>query len=129
MPRPCGVSPCVWLLLLVTKNSQVRPVVQAPARSLKKPSRPLFPQARFPQKLHSTLPPTPRQRTHHTHNMNSYPFHTVTANDAAFWSRGETQGQEQTTIWSETARCVQPMLEFNSALGGPTTVSNVSSRV
>jgi hypothetical protein len=56
------------------------------------------------------------------------PLHT-TANGIAFWSRGETTEEDPTALWSGTAGYGQPTLGFNSALGGPITVSNVSSRV
>jgi hypothetical protein len=72
----------------------------------------------FSSKLYSTPPVTPQQRTRQTHNMN--PFHTVAANDVAFWSRGGIQEEDQMVIWSGTAGCAH-VLEFNSTLGGPIT--------
>ncbi|KAI0289848.1 hypothetical protein BC826DRAFT_1029876, partial [Russula brevipes] len=55
----------------------------------------------------------------------------TTANGVDFWSRGETTEEDLTALcqWSGTAGYGQPTLGFNSALGGPITVSNVSSWV
>jgi hypothetical protein len=54
------------------------------------------------------------------------PFHIAVDDDVAFWSRFLQQEVDQASTWSESTGGVQHVLEFNSVLEGPVTVSTVS---
>jgi hypothetical protein len=55
------------------------------------------------------------------------PFHIAVDDDDAFCSCALQQEVDQASTWSESTGGVQPVLEFNSVLEGPVTVSTVSS--
>ncbi len=55
------------------------------------------------------------------------PFHIAVDDDVAFCSCVLQREVDQANTWPESTGGVQPVLEFNSVLEGPVTVSAVSS--